>query len=74
MKKKDLKAEIKEMEEALEDIEDALDKNEYLDAHDEERLRALNKVDVIKDTLKGNEIFNDEKVAETLLKLVWKMK
>ena len=66
--KKDLKADIKEMEETLEDVEDALDKNEDLDGHDEERLKALNKVDVIKDTLKGNEIFDNEKVADTLLK------
>ena len=55
------------MEETLKEIEKALDVNEDLDPYDQDRLNELNKVDAIKDTLKGDDIYDKRKVIPHLL-------
>ena len=54
------------MEETLKEIEKALDVNEDLDPYDQDRLNELNKVYAIKDTLKGDDIYDKRKVDKIL--------
>ena len=55
-KKKDFKADIKEIKDTLNEITEALYVNEDLQAKDENRLSKLKNIDVIKDTLSESEI------------------
>lgn len=55
------------MKQTLEEITEALDANEDLKAEYPNRLSKLNKIDVIKDTLTESEIFDKNKVTETLM-------
>ena len=57
-KKKDFKADIKEIKDTLNEITEALYVNEDLQAKDENRLSKLKNIDVIKDTLSESEILD----------------